>query len=244
MVEIPADTFMMGTEDEEIKRLNKKYGNDWFKNESPQHKVTIPNFYMAKYQVTQTQWKQAALLPQIEKELDSDPSYFKGDKLPVEKVSWLDAVEFCKRLSKATGKQYRLPSEAEWEYACRAGKTTPFHFGKTITTDLANYRGANYEYKGKVYPGTYTNEPKGVFRDRTTPVGSFSPNAFGRYDMHGNVYEWCADDWHENYIGAPNNGNAWRSRTSDRKVIRGGSWFDFPNLCRSAIRGISVRGYW
>ncbi len=138
MVEIPGGTFMMGTEDEEIERLVKKYNRDQFKSEQPQHQVTVSSFYMSKFLITQEQWQKVANLPQLEHELHSNPFYFKGDKLPVEKISWLDAIEFCARLSKVTGKKYRLPSEAEWEYSCRAGTTTPFHFGKTITGNLVS----------------------------------------------------------------------------------------------------------
>ncbi len=140
-------------------------------------------------------------------------------------------MKFCARLSRKTGHHYRLPSEAEWEYACRAGTTTPFHFGETITSDLANYDGNS----------TYASGPKGVYRRETTPVGSFPPNAFGLYDMHGNVYEWCADAWHDNYEGAPSDGSAWESGKNDsERMLRGGSWnFDAVH-CRSAYRiGVS-----
>jgi formylglycine-generating enzyme required for sulfatase activity len=195
---------------------------------------------LGQYQVTQAQWKFVAKLPQVNKELNPDPSRFKGDgstsltnNRPVEQVSWYDAVEFCDRLSQYTGRTYRLPSEAEWEYACRAGTKTPFHFGETITTDLANYNG-NY---------TYGQEPKGVYREETTEVGSFGvANNFGLYDMHGNVYEWCLDDWHDNYTDAPADGSAWFSsddKLSDktgRAVLRGGSWVNLPQSCRSACR--------
>lgn len=144
----------------------------------------------------------------MNKELDADPSNFKGDKRPVEQVSWYDAVEFCDRLTAHTKRAYSLPSEAEWEYACRAGTRTPFHFGETITTDLANYRGTdNEEYK---WSGSYGPGPKGIYREQITEVGSFGvANAFGLYDMHGNVWEWCLDDWHDNYEGAPTDGSAW-----------------------------------
>jgi formylglycine-generating enzyme required for sulfatase activity len=217
MVEIPGGTFMMGSSPSEKGRDD---------DESPQHQVTVPAFYMGKFQVTQEQWKAVASLPQVKRELKSDPSNFKGNKLPVESVSWEDVVEFCARLSKATGKEYRLPSEAEWEYACRAGTTTPFYFGETITTDLANYDGNN----------TYANEPKGKYREKTTEVGSFPPNSFGLYDMHGNVWEWCGDNYHENYQGAPNDGSVWIENNSSINVLRGGSWAIVPNNCRSADR--------
>lgn len=131
--------------------------------------------------------------------MGNNPSRFKGEKRPVERVSWKDAVEFCQKLSALTGETYRLPSEAEWEYACRAGTTTPFYFGKTITSDLVNYDG-NYPYG---------SGPKGTYRKETTEVGQFPPNAFGLYDMHGNVQEWCADTYHDSYQGAPTDGSVW-----------------------------------
>ena len=154
---------------------------------------------MSKYPITQEQWRSVAGLPQVKRELKLDPSRFKGDILPVEQVSWLDALEFCRRLSNQAGREYRLPSESEWEYACRAGTTTPFHYGETITTELVNYNGE--------YP--YCDAPKGENRKKTTPVGQFPANAFGLYDMHGNVWEWCADDWHDSYEGAPKDGSVW-----------------------------------
>ena len=117
--------------------------------------------------------------------------------------------------------------KAEWEYACRAGTTTPFHFGETITTDLANYNGTY----------TYASEAKGKYLERTTDVGSFPPNAFGLYDMHGNVWEWCQDDWHDNYIDAPKDGSVWTSQSGNNKLLRGGSWDGNPRNCRSACRG-------
>jgi formylglycine-generating enzyme required for sulfatase activity len=250
MVAIPGGTFMMGSPEDELERIE---------NESPQHEVTVPSFSMGKYEVTQAQWKAVAALPQVERELKPDPSNFKGEDLPVEQVSWQDAVEFCKRLSKATGKEYRLPSEAEWEYACRAGTTTPFHFGETITTELVNYRGTDWElgdiiypgnivYQGNIVhpgdivsPGNYANAPKGEYRAKTTPVGSFPPNAFGLYDLHGNVWEWCADTYQESYSGAPRDGTAWATENNGSNVLRGGSWLNNPQLCRSAIRSGDAR---
>ena len=232
MVEIPGGTFMMGSPEREKGR---------FDQESPQHQVTVPSFFMGKFEVTQAQWKAVAVLPQVERELNLDPSKFKGDNLPVENVSWDDAVEFCKRLSNHTVREYRLPSEAEWEYATRAGTITPFHFGETITTDLANYQGTDWEFLNKIYPGNYANEPKGEYRAKTTTVGSFSPNAFGLYDMHGNVWEWCADTWHENYQGAPNDSSAWLLGAGSTRVIRGCSWNSFPDICRSACRYFNMR---
>ncbi len=234
LAEINGGTFMMGSSEGE--------GYDW---ERPQHTVMISPFLMGKYPITQAQWKavlshsrsETANLDKIDIDLEPEPSHFKGEDRPVEKVTWYKCVEFCKRLSKLTGREYRLPSEAEWEYACRAGTTTPFYFGKTITTDLANYRGIDLEYEGRIYPGNYASEPKGQYRDETTPVGQFLPNAFGSYDMHGNLWEWCADDWHDNYNDAPNDGSAWISHDNNTtKVLRGGSWDLNPNGCRCAYR--------
>ncbi|KOP23092.1 sulfatase-modifying factor protein [Hapalosiphon sp. MRB220] len=220
MVEIPSGRFTMGAPIEK---------RDSYKDERPQHRVIVSSFFMGKYPITQAQWRAVAALPKVNRDLIPDPSHFKGDNRPVEYVSWYDAVEFCARLSKKTGREYRLPSEAEWEYACRAGTTTPFYFGETITTDLANYDG-NY---------AYGNAPQGKYREETTPVGYFPPNAFGLYDMHGNVWEWCADSWHENYAGAPIDGSAWvdfNDNDNQRSVLRGGSWGNFPRNCRSASR--------
>ena len=152
-------------------------------------------------------------------------------------MNWFEAVEFCKRLSRLTGRNYRLPSEAEWEYACRAGTTTPFHFGETISTDLANYRGTDYTNRSI----SYGKGPKGVFRGETTPVGQFPPNAFGLYDMHGNVLEWCADELHNNYQNAPTDDSIWLNGYKDKSPLRGGSWAYFPNVCRSAIRSLCYR---
>jgi formylglycine-generating enzyme required for sulfatase activity/uncharacterized caspase-like protein len=228
MVAIPGGTFLMGSPESELERNG---------SESPQHTVTIQPFFMGKFPVTQAQWQAVANLPKVKLNIDlkSDPSNFKGADRPVEKVSWDDAVEFCARLSQAKGREYRLPSEAEWEYACRAETTTPFHFGETITTDLANYNG-NY---------TYGSGSKGQFRQQTTEVGSFPGNAFGLHDMHGNVWEWCQDTWHENYNGAPTDGSAWvdENTNQSRRIIRGGSWDDIPRLCRSASRDYYFPAY-
>ncbi len=166
-------------------------------------------------------------MPKIQRDLNGDPSEFKGDNRPVERVSWNDAVEFCQRLSQQTGQDYRLPSEAEWEYACRAGTKTPFHFGETLDSSLANYNATE----------TYGEGVKGEYRKQTTNVGVFPANAFGLYDMHGNVWEWCADCWHENYKDAPTDGSVWLAdNLSDRRIVRGGSWCYLPRYCRSAYR--------
>jgi formylglycine-generating enzyme required for sulfatase activity len=211
MVKIPGGRFLMGSPETEAKRDD---------DEGPQHYVNVPEFFMGKYPVTQAQWQAV---------MGNNPSYFKGKNRPVEKVSWNEATKFCQKLSKKTGRDYRLPSEAEWEYACRAGTKTPFYFGETITPELVNYNG-NY---------TYSNGPEGKYRKETTDVGNFPPNSFGLYDMHGNVSEWCQDVWHSNYDGAPVDGSAWvNGGNSSRRVRRGGSWFDYPRWCRSANRGL------
>jgi formylglycine-generating enzyme required for sulfatase activity len=242
MLNIPSGTFLMGSPDTEARR---------FDNESPQHPVNVPEFFMARNQVTQSQWRVVASLPKINLDLNPDPSYFKGDNRPVECVSWYDCIEFCARLSQKTGKNYRLPSEAEWEYACRAGTTTPFHIGETISTEVANYRGDNI----------YGNGKKGIYRQETILVRSLNAaNAWGLYNMHGNVLEWCLDDWHNNYTGAPNNGLPWlrtienqndsrfknnwqawlkkilETNHNNKKLLRGGYWGNNPGYCRSAFR--------
>ncbi|MEG4270311.1 MULTISPECIES: formylglycine-generating enzyme family protein [unclassified Microcoleus] len=213
MVYIPGGTFMMGSLDSELGRED---------DENHQHQVTVPAFYAGKYPITQAQWKAV---------MGKNPSWFLSwsidyKKLPVECVWWNRAVEFCGKLSQKTGERYRLLSEAEWEYACRAGTTTPFHFGETITPELVNYDG-NYPY---------AKAPKGLWGRETTDVGSFPPNAFGLYNMHGNVWEWCSDTWHDSYNGAPTDGSSWEAGTDDRRVLRGGSWLNNAILCRSAYR--------
>ena len=206
-------------------------------SEGPQHRVTFSGFWLGKYAITQAQWRAVAGLPQIKTKLDPDPAHFKGDNRPVECVSWHDAVEFCDRLSRHSGHDYRLPSEAEWEYACRVGTETPFHFGETITPDLANYNGiTNYDSHY-----TYGNGSKGTYREKTLDVGSFPPNAFGLYDMHGNVWEWCQDHWHGSYEEAPSDGSAWLSSgESQIRLLRGGSWNLSPTFCRSAYRSLNL----
>ena len=209
MVSIPGGSFLMGSPENEDKRDG---------SESPQHRVNVPPFFLGKYPVTQKQY-QAVMV--------NNPSDFKGANRPVDRVSWNDATDFCWLLSQRTKKFYRLPSEAEWEYACRAGTTAPFYFGETITTDLVNYDGK----------GTYGSAPKGVWRGETTDVDNLPPNAFGLYDMHGNVWEWCQDVWHENYHGAPTDGSAWESGgDSYIRLLRGGSWLNDPWDCRCAFR--------
>ena len=204
----------MGSPDTEAERLS---------HEGPQHYVNVPEFLMGKYAVTQGQWEAV---------MGNNPSYFKGASRPVEKVSWYDTTKFCQKLSQITGKKYSLPSESQWEYACRAGTTTPpFYFGETITSELVNHRGND----------TYADAPKGIYRKETTDVGIFPPNAFGLYDMHGNVWEWCADEWHDNYDGAPTDSSVWLDGDKDRSPLRGGSWAFNPDYCRSAIRNNYIR---
>jgi len=217
MVYIPVGKFLMGSPEKEKDRA---------KNEGPQHKVTVAPFYMGKFPITQTQWNVL---------MGRNPSRFKNPKRPVENVSWYDALEFCERLSKKTGRTYRLPSEAEWEYACRAGTTTPFHFGETIMPDLSNY-----DCRKK-----YVSGIQGTFRKRTTNIGSFPPNAFGLYDMHGNIWEWCADPWHNDYRGAPSGSSVWKSQGDHSfRVLRGGSWCNDPRDCRSASRDRNELDSW
>ena len=203
LVAVPTGSFQMGS------IANSK--------EQPVHQAKIAAFLMGKYPVTQAQWKAVAALTKVKLDLDPDPARFKRSDRPVERISWQEALEFCDRLSRKTGRTYRLPTEAEWEYACRAGTTTPYHFGGAITHALANYSGG---------------------AGSTTPVGSFGvANAFGLYDMHGNVWEWCADHWHEDYDGAPTDGSVWiEGGNASRRLLRGGSWYSNPQRCRSAYR--------
>ena len=220
MVAIPSGSFVMGSPSTEAGRSNK---------EGPQRTVNIPPFFMGKYEVTNEQYK--AVMGST-----PDPFDFKDAKCPVETVTWDQAVEFCQKVSQITGKTYRLPSEAEWEYACRAGTTTPFYFGETITPDLVNYNNHS----------SYGSAPKRPEWNKTTDVGSFLPNAFGLYDMHGNVLEWCSDQWHDSYNGAPTDGSSWETGTFIyQRVLRGGSWFGKrpPSYCRSAFRGKGSPGF-
>ena len=223
MMQIPGGSFTMGSPEEELDR------QEW---EGPQHRVTVSTFFMGKYPITRAQWRFVAGLGSIQRDLPLAQSEFEDDRHPVEGVSWYDAVEFCERLSRHTSRAYRLPTEVEWEYACRAETTTPFHFGETISTELANYNGTDEQY------GAYGNGIRGKYRQQTTPVDYFNvANAWGLCDMHGNVWEWCQDHWHSNYEGAPEDGRAWLSDNNEaHRVIRGGSWLYNPRDCRSASR--------
>jgi formylglycine-generating enzyme required for sulfatase activity len=245
MVEIPGGTFLMGTSDGEAQQVaaeykrylhgyEKTFADQYVSRQKPQHSVTVPTFYMGKYEVTQAQWRAVATrLPKVFSDLATDPSKFKGENLPVENVSWEDAKEFCDRLSSATGRQYRLPTEAEWEYACRAGSTSKFAFGDTITPELVNYDGR--------YP--YGAASRGISRQQTMEIGGLGiANAFGLFDMHGNVVEWCLDKLHENYDGAPSDGSAWEGGYTPfsvplYRVLRGGNWLTDGPGCLAANRG-------
>jgi formylglycine-generating enzyme required for sulfatase activity len=217
---IPPGSFMMGSTKEEMEK--QPFDILAVRFDETQHKVTLTKgFYMGVYAVTQDQWQAV---------MGNNPSYFKGEKNPVERVSWNDCQEFIKKLREKDRdkKAYRLPTEAEWEYACRAGAKTPFHFGETISTDQANYDG-NFTYgKGR----------KGIGRGKTTPVGSFPANAWGIYDMHGNVWQWCHDwlgDYPRKDVVDPLGPDAGVTR-----VMRGGSYAVKPEDCRSAKRGGGV----
>jgi len=210
MVYIPAGKFQIGSPTSEAGCSDE---------ESPRHIIEIPSFFMSRFPITQRQWKVL---------MDNNPAIFigNGDR-PVEMVSWDDAQEFCQKLADRTGRPYRLPSESEWEYACRAGTSTAFNFGETIAANLANYNLAS----------PYKYAPQGVSSSSTTEVGTYPANAFGLHDLHGNVWEWCADVWHDDYDLLPKDCTAWTTG-GDRscRVVRGGSWRDPADYCRSAKR--------
>ena len=205
---IPAGEFKMGSPSGEDGRYN---------NEGPLHTVNIEKtYYLGKYEVTQKQWREV---------MGTNPSHFTGDNLPVEKVSWNDAQKFIKKLNQKEGTdKYRLPSDAEWEYAARAGTTTRYSFGDS-ESNLSEY--------------AWYDDNSG---DKTHTVGQKKPNSWGLYDMHGNVYEWVQDDWHGNYYGAPSDGSAWESGGYSTRVYRGGSWRFLARHCRSAVRDYDFPG--
>jgi formylglycine-generating enzyme required for sulfatase activity len=231
MVAIPSGKFMMGSLESEHNR---------FEDENPQHPVTIQSFFMGRYPVTQRQWQAIASTLPVGQELE--PAELSDENLPMTGIYWDEAIEFCQRLSRDTGRSYRLPTEAEWEYACRAGTVTPFSFGPTITPDQANYRGIDCgnAHDKWFFSGAYDRGPKGIRRNDITPVDAFGPNAFGLSDMHGNVSEWCFDLWHGDYQDAPADGSAWIAGGDDNVVIRGGSFDTFPAYCRSASRQLQT----
>ena len=231
MVAVEGGTFLMGSPDTEVNRNSV---------EGPQHQVTVPDFFMGRYEVTQAQYKAV---------MGSNPANFKGDNNPVESVSWDHAQIFIQRLNSLTGKTYRLPTEAEWEYAARAGTTTPFSYGETIMPEVVNYNNYNGNFP---YGGA---PPKGEYRQRTIAVDSLYPNPWGLYHIHGNVWEWCADEWHNSYSNKPDklkqdgsiawtqvNTNAIPHNASFRR-LRGGSWRDVAGGTRSAYRSIGEYGY-
>ena len=240
MISIPAGKFMMGTKKAEIEIMAKKFNAGLFTSEDPEHQVSLEPFLMSKYPITQVQWSIVAGWEKVKIDLPENPAKFVGMLKPVERVSWEEAQEFCQRLSAKTQKHYHLPSEAQWEYACRAGTQTPFSFGETLTVQLANYQNSSI----------YSLEEKNIYsqeevRGKTTEVGIFPPNAFGLCDMHGQVVEWCEDDWHPNYENAPIDGTAWvdKDNYQAKKVIRGGAWYFAPWSCRSATRSYNAYDY-
>ncbi len=252
MVKIPAGKFVMGSPTTESKRES---------NEGPQQEISLAGFYMNKYEVTVAQFR--AFVEKINYQTDAEKigsSYFWKEKEgkwqwveekginwrhdaqgnfqvnkddPVIHVSWNDAQAFIQWLNKLTNYSFQLPSEAQWEYVCRAGTTTPFNTGDCLSTTDANYDG-NYPYEGC---------SKGTYLQSTNKVGSYKANAWGLYDMHGNVREWCQDWYHDSYTGIPTDGKAWESPTGSNRVLRGGGWFNFAQYCRSANRGYNAPDY-
>jgi formylglycine-generating enzyme required for sulfatase activity len=240
LVWISPGSFTMGSTDgeiqaayEESKSLFPQYAKlEWFTGEKPRHQVTIPEgFYMGKYEVTQGQWR-AVMSTTVQQQMaKAGPTWTlvgeQGDNYPMVFVSWNEAREFVEKLNALNdGYRYRLPTEAEWEYAARAGTTTAFAFGDSLSSEQANFNGHH----------RYLDKDKGRPRAAATPVGSLQPNAWGLYDMHGNVYEWCEDSYHDNYEGAPSDGSAWLSGGSDQKAIRGGAYGSNAANVRSAVR--------
>lgn len=237
---IPSGRYLMGTSREEIEQLIntypayiRSYARVWLNWEHPQHEAPVERFWLGKYPVTAKQWRDVATyLPPETCHLTPSPNGDLSEDLPVTLISWEEAVEFCHRLSRYTQKTCRLPSEAEWEYACRSGTPTPFNFIVQLSTEQVNYSG--------LWPresdSSYGPPSRGVANVGT--VGG--ANAFGLHDMHGNVWEWCADAWHESYAGAPQSGSVWEDLYDALRVMRGGSYLSFGSSCRSASRASSL----
>jgi formylglycine-generating enzyme required for sulfatase activity len=233
LVAIPGGRFAMGAGGAEVnaayldaQRNDDDDGLNSVAAEMPQHLVKLPPFFMSKFEITQAQWQ--AVMGELPEDLPAD---FRGANLPVVNVDWHQANEFCERLSQQTGRTYRLPTEAEWEYSARAGTSTPYAFGNSITSSLTNFMGSV----------PFGAAPRGTDRNAPLAVGQLgAANAFGLYDMHGNVWEWCADNWHDNYNGAPTDGSAWEGTDSSDdeadRVVRGGGFSSPANSCRSAYR--------
>jgi formylglycine-generating enzyme required for sulfatase activity len=218
MIALPGGTFWMGSPADEPERDH---------DEGPRHEVTVPPFAIGKYEVTFEEYDRFAKA--TGQELPDDEGWGRG-RHPVINVSWHDAVAYVAWLSKQTGKSYRLPTEAEWEYAARAGTTTPFWTGPCIHTDQANYYGKWMDYNG-------CGANIGVSRWHTVEVGNLPANPWGLHEVHGNVWEWVQDRWHDDYRGAPVDGRAWETGDDSRRVLRGGSWGNGPRDVRSADRG-------
>jgi len=217
MIVVPAGSFMMGSPESEWVRS---------KDEDPRHLVTIDQaFSVSKFAVTFDEWEACVADGGCNAYRPDDHGWGRGRR-PVIYVSWNDANAYAAWLSRKTSKTYRLLSETEREYVTRAGSTTPFWWGATISPQQANYNG-NY---------AYGDGPTGENRARTLPVDSFQSNPWGLYQVHGNVNEWTQDCWHDDYVGAPSDGSAWTAGNCEFRVSRGGSWYSFPAILRSARR--------
>ena len=223
LVAIPAGSFWMGSPLEEKGRSD---------DEGPRHQVKLDGFWMGQTPITQAQWRRV---------MGTNPSQFQGlradrDQRPVETVNWNKATAFCEKLSQLTGRFYSLPSEAQWEYACRAGSPMPFHVGGTLICELANFNA--YQ--------SYGEAPPGGRRGETSAVGLFPANGWGLHDLHGNVWEWCLDFWHYSFSSAPYDDDSWAGLTENyvesSRLLRGGSWDECPWICRSAYRPHSLLG--
>jgi formylglycine-generating enzyme required for sulfatase activity len=238
LIVLPAGRFLMGSSPgERALALEAGARKPWLEREAPQHEVSIARpFALARLPVTVGQWREFVLANHWKGSGDvnwAGPGFKQTDEHPVVGVSWDDAQRYVRWLSARTGKRYRLPTEAEWEYACRAGSATPFSCGETIRPDQANYD-SRFAWPGGAL---------GVARRGTTPAGSYPPNAWGLCDMHGNVWEWVQDVMHADYEAAPVDGSAWETGGDQaRRVLRGGSWLYHPRYLRSAVRnGFAAR---